>query len=84
MSKQRHSQDFKKMIVDLYQSGSSVSELNREYGIATPTIYKWIDLYKQDDRGTSKADIVALQKRLAKLESENDILKKALTIFAKK
>lgn len=72
------------MIVDLYQSGSSVSELNREYSIATPTIYKWIDLYKQDDRGTSKADIVALQKRLAKLESENDILKKALTIFAKK
>lgn len=84
MSKQKYSLEFKKMIVDLYQSGESVSKLNSEYGVAIPTIYHWIDLYKKDSKGTSNSDVIALQKRLAKLESENDILKKALTIFAKK
>jgi len=73
------------MIVKLYQDGTSVVELTNEYGIANVTIYKWINLYKEDkETGASKADILALQKRLNRLESENDILKKALTIFAKK
>ncbi|AVK99190.1 transposase [Lapidilactobacillus mulanensis] len=85
MSKQKYSVDFKKMIVKLYQDGTSVVELTNEYGIANVTIYKWINLYKEDkETGASKADILALQKRLNRLESENDILKKALTIFAKK
>ena len=85
MSKQKCSVDFKKMIVKLYQDGTSVVELTNEYGIANVTIYKWINLYKEDkETGASKADILALQKRLNRLESENDILKKALTIFAKK
>ncbi|WP_057775655.1 transposase, partial [Pediococcus inopinatus] len=81
MSKQKYSVDFKKMIVKLYQDGTSVVELTNEYGIANVTIYKWINLYKEDkETGASKADILALQKRLNRLESENDILKKALTI----
>ena len=85
MSKHKYSEKKKKMIVKLYQDGTSVVELTNEYGIANVTIYKWINLYKEDkETGASKADILALQKRLNRLESENDILKKALTIFAKK
>lgn len=86
MSKRRrYSVEFKKMIVQLYESGTSVTDLTSEYGIASATIYKWNDLYKKDnDTGVSKADLLEMQARIAKLESENDILKKALTIFAKK
>ncbi|KRM05480.1 hypothetical protein FC89_GL001541 [Liquorilactobacillus ghanensis DSM 18630] len=73
------------MIVQLYESGTSVTDLTSEYGIASATIYKWNDLYKKDDdTGASKAELLEMQARIAKLESENDILKKALTIFAKK
>jgi len=85
MTKQKYSVDFKKMIVKLYQDGTPVADLTNEYGVANVTIYKWINLYKEEKgSGTSKADVLALQKRLNQLESENDILKKALTIFAKK
>lgn len=88
MSKRkRYSVEFKKMIVQLYESGTSVTDLTSEYGngIASATIYKWNDLYKKDnDTGVSKDDLLEMQARITKLESENDILKKALTIFAKK
>ncbi|WP_157060723.1 hypothetical protein [Liquorilactobacillus ghanensis] len=55
------------------------------YGIASATIYKWNDLYKKDDdTGASKAELLEMQTRIAKLESENDILKKSLNHIRKK
>ncbi|WP_434520265.1 transposase [Pediococcus sp. M21F004] len=85
MIKKKYSVDFRKMIVKLYQDGAPVADLTDEYGVSNVTIYKWINLYKEDKgSGISKSDVLALQKRLKQLESENDILKKALTIFAKK
>ncbi|WP_281165899.1 transposase [Liquorilactobacillus sicerae] len=85
MEKKKYAIDFKKTIVDLYNNGASVTELKSEYGLSTATIYNWVKLYtKGKDTGKTKADVLALQKRLAQLESENDTLKKALTIFAKK
>ena len=38
----RYSEEFKQQMVDLYQAGSSVSYLSREYSVANVTIYKWI------------------------------------------
>jgi transposase len=39
----RYTDEFKKLIdFNLYQAGSSVSYLSREYGISNVTIYKWI------------------------------------------
>lgn len=38
----RYTEEFKKQLVDLYQAGSSVSYLSREYGVSNVTIYKWI------------------------------------------
>lgn len=85
MTKKKYSVDFRKMIVKLYQDGAPVADLTDEYGVSNVTICKWINLYKEDKgSGISKSDVLALQKRLKQLESENDILKKALTIFAKK
>jgi transposase len=38
----RYSDEFNQQIVDLYQSGSSVSYLSGEYGVTSVTIYSWI------------------------------------------
>jgi len=85
MAKQKLTEDFKKMIVDLYNSGQSVGTLAREYGISEQSIYRWKKLYTpNEESGVTQADLLKLQKEMAQLKEENQILKKALTIFAKK
>ena len=45
-SGKRYNKDFKKMIVELYHSGSLVSDLKREYGMSDVLIYRWIKDYR--------------------------------------
>jgi len=84
----RYNDDFKKMIVDLYHSGSSVKDLSSEYGVSNVTIYKWIkDLTPIEgagDKGITPKDVDAIQKENLRLKQELEILKKAMAIFARK
>ena len=84
----RYSEEFKQQIVDLYHAGSSVTYLSREYGVANVTIYKWIKelspvKVSEKEEITSK-EYEKMKKRIAELEMENEILKKATAIFARK
>lgn len=84
----RYPREFKQQIVDLYHAGTPVAKLASEYGIIEQTIYKWIKLYSpliEEDDGSSMSvkDYKALQKKIAQLELENEILKKATAIFAR-
>ena len=82
----RYSQEYKEMIVDLYKSGMSLSELSVEYGIAKSTINGWIDKKKEiviDENETiTKEQFMKMKKEMAKMREENEILKKAMAIFA--
>lgn len=85
----RYDEDFKKMIVELYSSKQkTVSQLEREYGISKPTIYAWIKKYSEinisNEESITNNDINEMRKEMAQLKEENEILKKAITIFAKK
>ncbi len=92
MSKgQRFTDDFKKQIVRLYQSGKQASVLSKEYDISLPTIYKWVKestttgSFKTNDNLTEEQrELKALRKRMAELEMENDILKQAALIMGRK
>lgn len=80
--RESYTKDFIQTIIDLYNSGKSVTDLSVEYGIKKVTIYSWINqnkpALKVDDEELSKSDIIALKKRIMELEEENEILKKAL------
>jgi transposase len=88
-SRKRFPEEFKQQIVDLYNAGTSVTKLASEYGLIEQTIYKWIKLYDPIIEG-SNGDAVSmkeykeLQKKMAQIEMENEILKKATAIFARK
>lgn len=86
--RESYTKDFIQTIIDLYNSGKSVTDLSVEYGIKKVTIYNWINqnkpALKVDDEEISKNDIIALKKRIMELEEENEILKKATAIFAKR
>ena len=84
----RYNDDFRKMVVDLYHSGQSVRDLSSEYGVSEVTIYAWIKklilMELEDGSSITPDDYAKLQKQMLKLQQENEILKKAMAIFAKK
>ena len=87
MEHTKYNEEFKQSIVSLYNSGRSSTQLCREYGMSSSTLHKWIKKYTQvkvsDTETMSMAEIQKMQKRLALLEEENLILKKAMAIFIK-
>lgn len=84
----RYSEEFKQQIIDLYLKGEPIAQLAEEYGLVEQTIYRWKRLYapsiQVDDQTVSLKDYKELQKRIQELEMENEILKKATAIFARK
>lgn len=76
--KERYTEEFKKSIVNLYKLGKSATEIIREYGISSNTVYKWIRKYAEirisETETISAEEVKALQKKLALLEEENIIL----------
>lgn len=85
----KHDLEFRKMIVSLYENGTSVSELVTDYDLSKPTIYSWIKKYKQhplksDGETMSLDDIHKMKREIARIKEENDILKKCIAIFSDK
>ena len=84
----QYTKEFKNTIVELYNSGKSLSELSSEYALSKSTITGWINKNKPivvDKNTTLTAEEYKnLLKRNAKLEEEIEILKKAMGIFARK
>lgn len=76
----RYSEEFKQQIVDLYNTGSSVSYLSSEYGVTSVTIYSWIKqllpVKLAGKEEINSKDYEKMKKRIAELEMENEILKK--------
>ena len=69
-----YSDEFKKQIVDLYNSGQPTLELSLEYGVTTATIYNWVKQYSPvkvtEDKEITAKEYKAMQKRIAELESD--------------
>lgn len=85
----RYTEEFKRQIIDLYLAGKPIAKLAEEYGLVEQTIYKWKKLYApsievNDEQSISLNDYRELQKKVQQLEMENEILKKATAIFARK
>ena len=84
----KYNAEFKSMIVELYQTGRTVKDLSREYGVSEVTIYKWIKqlspIASIDDTEVTLEEIKRMRQEMLRLQEENEILKKAMTIFARK
>ena len=82
----RYDQEYKDMIIELFKSGMTVTEIGKEYGIANSTINGQINKSKEikvsDDEVITVSEVMKLKKEIAKIKEENEILKKAMAIFA--
>ncbi len=86
-----YTDDFKKQIVALKQSGKTTAEISSEYGLPKSTIIKWVSDYSKtgsfkakDNRTEEENELLRLQKENKQLLMENDILKQAALIMGRK
>ncbi|PIT22419.1 transposase [Snodgrassella communis] len=85
------SADFKEQMVKLYQQGKSRSELVKQYDLTPSALDRWINqssksgsFKTKDYRTPEENELIALRKELKQLRMENDILKQAALIMARK
>lgn len=81
----RYDEEFKKSLVDLYHNGKTQISICQEYEVSQTALTRWIKQYSsvetEDGDILTAKQIKELQKRMAQLEEENLILKKAIAIF---
>jgi len=81
----RYDEDFKKNLVALCNNGKTQTSVCQEYGVSPTALAKWIKQYStvetEDGDVLTAKQIKEMQKRMAQLEEENLILKKAIAIF---
>ena len=86
-TKKQYTNEFKTTLVELYNSGKSLADISREYSIAKSTVSLWINKSKpivmDNGKVITTAEYQVLLKKMARLEEENEILKKATAIFAR-
>lgn len=81
----KYTDDFKKSLVMLHQNGKSLAAICKEYEVSSSALNRWVKQYSEVK--TENGDVLTmqqiktLQKKLAALEEENIILKKAIAIF---
>jgi transposase len=92
----RYTDDFRKMIIQVYNSGKPVLEICSEYGVTNATMYKWlknppitepkkaiIKVVGDENNINNTKQVLKLEKELSRIKEENEILKKAIAMFAK-
>ena len=87
----RYTDEFKKQIVNLVNSGKSISETANEYDVAKSTIHKWTRDFNnsssfkaKDNMSNIEKELLDAKKELKQLRMENDILKQAALIMGRK
>jgi len=87
-NQKQYTDEFRNTLVELYNSGKSLADLSREYGISKSTVTVWINKSKpivvDKDKTITTAEYQQILKKIVRLEEENEILKKATAIFARK
>jgi transposase len=93
----KYAEEFKLEALELLKgSGKSAGQIERDLGITSGLLVKWRDRYQVITQGekqihleasdleAAKREIKRLQRRLAEVEEEREILKKTINIFSRK
>ncbi len=93
----KYTEEFKLEALELLKSsGKSAGQIERDLGVTPGLLVKWRDRYQVISTGinqehleasdfeAAKREIKRLQRRLAEVEEEREILKKTINIFSRK
>jgi transposase len=86
-----YTDEFREQIAKLVISGKTINQVSNEYKVAKSTIHSWVEKYQNtgsfreaDNRSNSEKELIELRKENKQLRMENDILKQAALIMARK
>jgi len=84
LQRRRYDAEFKASAVKMLQNGQSVSEVSQALGVGESLLHKWRTAMKrQAVSGDEHGELERLRRQVRQLETERDILKKALSIFSR-
>jgi transposase len=89
----RYEDDFKEELLRMLNSGKSVDEISKTFGISRNVLYTWKSKFQMKSKTKTSEEQTSyhlkliseneqLRKENARLQSERDILKKALVLFS--
>lgn len=86
-----YTEEQKQQLVTLYNQGKSRSEIIREYDLTGSAFDRWVkrinatgSSHEKDNRTPEEQELLRLRKENQQLRMENDVLKQAALIFARK
>lgn len=90
-AKRTYSEEQKKQLVELFNHGKPRSEIVREYDLTASAFDKWVkrinttgSSHDKDNRTPEELELLKLRKENQQLRMENDVLKQAALIYARK
>lgn len=90
-ARRNYSEDFKNQMVQLYNAGKPRAEIIREYDLTSTAFDRWVKRINNtgstkecDNRTPEQEELLKLRKENRQLKMENDVLKQAALIFARK
>ena len=95
MRRKDYTEDFKKMIIEIYNTGKPIKEICEEYGVSTTSLNNWINQVQPKEKIAKKPIITTNKKKsneikdkkdveeISKLKKENEKIKMELEILKK-
>ena len=90
-ARRTYSEEQKKQLVELFNHGKPRSEIVREYDLTASAFDKWGkrinttgSSHDKDNRTPEELELLKLRKENQQLRMENDVLKQAALIYARK
>jgi len=90
-AKRTYSEEQKKQLVELFNHGKPRGEIIREYDLTASAFDKWVkrinatgSSHDKDNRTPEELELLKLRKENQQLRMENDVLKQAALIYARK
>lgn len=95
MRKKTYTEDFKKMIIEVYNTGKPIKEICEEYGVSTTSLNNWINQVQPKEKISKKTIMTANKNKnnelkdkkdaeeISKLKKENEKVKMELEILKK-
>ena len=90
-ARRTYTEEQKQQLVALYNQGKTRSEIIREYDLTGSAFDRWVkrinatgSSHEKDNRTPEEQELQRLRKENQQLKMENDVLKQAALIFARK